>query len=159
MNLITTRIIITFSVILLQAYFPQITILGISFSPDILLVFLTVIAFLWGSVQTIVIGFIIGLCQDFTTQVELLGMFAFAKSISGYGLTALCGYAQIWSRFVKYLVLFGIYTLHFMVYFYVSLNNLESSFILGLSLVLIQSISTLVVFRIINKFIFNSKLL
>ena len=116
MNRILVRIVITFLVILCQAYFPQITIFNTNFTPDILLVFLTIIAFSWGNVQVIFIGFIIGLCQDFSTQVDLLGMFAFAKSISGYGLLTLTGYSKIWSSIVRYSVLLGIYFIHFLIY-------------------------------------------
>lgn len=113
----------TIIVLILQIFIPQFYFSGIDIIPDIILVFLTYIGFRYGALTTVVLGFITGLCQDFITQVELLGIMAFAKSAIGFGLGSLILYHTIWSRKFRLIFIFLMYLVHYLVYYFVKLNS------------------------------------
>ena len=146
------------SVILLDLYFPIIHIFNTKIKPDILLILLTVIGLTFGRFYAIIAGFCLGLIQDLSTQIQLIGTFTLIKSVFGYGIGTIMEYETIWKKNIKYGFLFLIYVLHFFIYFYVHLNNNVSWDIIGI-IVLIQSLITIGIFWIINYLIYRSKLL
>ena len=85
-------------VIILQIFIPVININGLAMTPDILIIFLAYIGYYYGRMEAIIMGFLLGLIQDFVTQVELIGIMAFVKSLIGYGLGTLALYRNIWHR-------------------------------------------------------------
>ena len=72
----------------------------------ILIIFLTYIGFYYGRFYVIILGFLIGISQDFITQVELMGAMAFTKSAIGFGLGTLALYRNIWSGNIRMLFIF-----------------------------------------------------
>ena len=95
---ITRVIFLAIIMMVLQIFIPVININGLEITPDILIIFLTYIGYYYGRLETIIMGFLLGLIQDFVTQYELIGMMAFVKSLSGYGLGTMALYRNIWHR-------------------------------------------------------------
>ena len=150
--------LICFFVIVLQSILPAIRIQDNSLTPDLFLLLITYFALNHGRYLTIIIGFILGTLQDFTTQSGLLGVYGFVKSLSGFSLGTIYNYRVVWSKSVKYGFIFSCYIFHFMIYYYVVLTGTANSLAFGLKLILIHSIISIILIWIVDKFLFNSKL-
>ncbi|MBC8213935.1 MAG: rod shape-determining protein MreD [Candidatus Marinimicrobia bacterium] len=143
---------------ILQVIFPSISIKSILLKPDLFLLFLTYIALRYGRFSSVLFGFCLGFIQDITTQIELLGAFSFIKSITGYLLGSIFDYERIWSKQIRWLVIVGIYFVHFSIYYFIQLNGSLTTFLVGTMLVSIHATINLAFLFLMNKFIFNSKL-
>ena len=77
-------VIMTIVVMCIQIFIPAFNFYNLVIVPDILIIFLTYIGFYYGRFYVIILGFIIGISQDFITQVELMGAMAFTKSAIGF---------------------------------------------------------------------------
>jgi rod shape-determining protein MreD len=143
--------------LLIQIYFPVVYIGEVSFSPDLVLILITYLSILYGRLNTIIMGFILGLLQDLTSHVNLIGLYALTKSVSGYLLGTIFLFESIWSVQVKRLVIFGSYFIHFLIYFYFVTNDSISIGQLIL-LSLLQSIVSYLIFELVNKFIFRKRI-
>ena len=135
--------------LVLQIFIPVINVNGLKMTPDILIIFLAYIGYYYGRMETIILGFLLGLIQDFVTQSELIGVMAFSKSIIGYGLGTLALYRSIWHRNFRILFIVSIYFLHFFIYHYIKLNGTSISNLLFLKIILINTvicISILIIF-------------
>ena len=141
-------------VIILQAYIPIIYFGPMKIYPDITLVYISIMSILFGRFSSIFLGFFLGLAQDLISQVELLGLFSFIKSLSAYFIGSINLHKSMWNRKVKYAVLIATYFLHFFLYFYVFINDNASWYII-LQYSLLQSFFTLGIFWILNSFIFR----
>jgi rod shape-determining protein MreD len=146
-------------VILLQAYFPVITISGNPIKPDFFLLLLTYIAIIKGRFVAIIIGLSLGLLQDFITQSELLGFFAFTKSILGYLLGSLFEYKTIWRNNTKMLFIIFVYLIQYIIYIYIFNSGIDLLFFIEMKLVLINLVVNISFLWFINKYMFNSKLI
>ena len=109
---------IFFSVLIAQIYFPIININKIQIQPDIILLYITIISILYGRIPAITAGFIGGLFQDFSTQVDLLGVFSLSKAMAAYFIGSIFNYRTIWDKKIQYLVILLSYGIHFFLYFY-----------------------------------------
>ena len=141
-------------VLLVQLYTPVIYInQGFNFTPDFLLIYITYLSITQQRYVLIIYGFLLGALQDITTQVNLLGLFAFSKSLTGYLLGYYSDYIRIWKPTIKILFLFTIYFLHFVLCSYLmydrSISPISYIFYSSLS----QSFVLVVVLLIINRFI------
>ena len=145
-------------VILAQVYFPRIFIFNTTITVDLILVLLTIYGLKYKRTYCIVIGFLCGLCQDMISQINLIGAFAMAKSISGYALGTLNNFDKIWSKKIKYAYIFTIYIAHNSIYYYLKLFSLiELSS--AIKLIFIQSFISLLLFELVNIFIYKRKLI
>ena len=106
----------------------------------------------------IMIGFASGLCQDMITQVNLLGAFAMAKSISGYALGSLYNFEKIWIKRMKYGYILSIYILHNSIYYYLKLFSI-ADFPSAAKVILLQSFISLALLEAINIIIYDRKLI
>ena len=145
-------------VICIQILLPAITILKLSLVPDILIVFLTYVGIYKYRYETVTIGFILGLVQDFSTQHELLGIMAFAKSITGYGLGTLSLYFDIWSVQFRMLFIFIIFSIHFFIYNFIKINSFAIPFFNMIEIVILNSILSFFILLIIDKFIMKNSI-
>ena len=143
-------------VLLLQIFIPVININGVEISPDILIIFLVYIGYYYGRIETIIIGFLLGLIQDFATQLELIGIMAFVKSLIGYGLGTMALYRNIWHRNVRLVFIFSIYLLHFFIYHYIKLNGTAISSLIFLKIILIHTIICFSILLIFDKSIMKN---
>ena len=112
---------------MIQLFIPVININGFIIVPDILIIFLTYIGFYYGRSQAILFGFLFGFFQDFSTQLELLGIMSFIKSIVGFSLGSLSLYRFIWSVKFRLCMIFIIYIFHFSIFYFISMNGLMIS--------------------------------
>jgi|TARA_B110000467_G_scaffold86596_1_gene78227 cell shape-determining protein MreD len=143
-------------VIIIQAYFPIIHVGSITMSPDITLVYISIMAILFGRFSIIFLAFLLGLAQDLISQVTLIGLFSFIKSLSVYLIGSINLHESMWNRKIKYSVLIATYFIHFFIYFYVVIND-NSSWYVILQYSILQSIFTFGIFWILNSFIFRRR--
>ena len=100
----------------------------------------------------------LGLCQDFLFQINLLGAFSISKSISGYGLGVLYNRDKVWGVKVKYFYIFMLYFFHNSIYYYLKLSSLIE-FASIFKLILIQSVISLIILELINVLLYGKKLI
>ena len=149
-------ILLAIIVLVLQIFVPVIHINGLEMTPDILIIFLTYIGYYYGRLETIIMGFVLGLIQDFVTQFELIGIMAFVKSLVGYGLGTMALYRSIWHRNFRIFFIFFIYFLYFFIYHYIKLNNTTISNILFIKIILIQTIICFSILLIFDRSIMKN---
>ena len=157
-NKYLVHLLLICTVVLFQIYFPIISIKSLQIQPDIILLYITVIAILFGRFPAIVIGFILGLIQDFSTQAQLLGVLSLSKSIAAYLLASIYNYKTIWSRRVQYGVIFISYIIHFFIYFYLFSRTIFDLYYL-LIFILLHSIIVFLLLLLCEKLVFKNKLL
>jgi len=150
--------VILICVILLQAYFPMIYMGDITISPDIALVYISIMAILYSRFRIILLAFILGLLQDLISQVSLLGLFSFIKSLSAFSFGFIKLHESVWNVNLKRFVLILIYFIHFFIYFYIIIND-NGSWIIILQYSLLQTIFTYGIFGILNSFIFKRRII
>jgi len=141
-------------ILLVQVYTPIIYLSqGFNFTPDFLLIYITYLSMTQKRYVLIFYGFLLGTLQDITTQANLLGLFAFSKSLTGYLLGYYSDYSRIWKPTIKILFLFTIYFFHFVLCSYLMYDRFITplSFIIYSSLA--QSFVLIIVLLIINRFI------
>ncbi len=138
-------------VLAIQIFIPIININGLAVTPDILIIFLVYIGYYYGRMETIIVGFMLGIIQDFVTQCELIGIMAFVKSFIGYGLGTLGLYRSIWHRNFRMGFIFLNYLLHFFMYHYIKLNGTTVSNLLFIKIVFFQAILCFSILLIFDK--------
>ena len=153
--MIISNSILTFSLIIIvlvvQLFIPTINIGGMEVTPDILIILLTYIGFYYGRFEAILIGFLFGIVQDFSTQLELIGTMALIKSIIGYCLGTLALYRSIWSRGFRLFIIFLIYSFHFIFFQAIALNGVMTNKLLFINIILIQALLGFFILIIIDK--------
>jgi len=149
-------ILLAIIVLVIQIFIPVININGLAITPDILIIFLTYIGYYYGRLEAIIMGFFLGLIQDFATQFELIGIMAFIKSLLGYGLGTLALYSNIWHRNFRIVFILFIYLLHFYIYHYIQLNSTTISSLFFIKIILIQSILCFSMLLIFDKSIMKN---
>ena len=145
-------------VFLIQLYSPKIYMgSSISVTPDFLLIYLTCMSIYCNRLHLILIGFSIGFIQDIMTQYNLLGLFAFSKTIMGFMLGTLYKYNKIWKKNIKIIFLFFTYILHFLIssYFMFERSFIPLSYVLKISL--LESVWMFFVLLMVNKFVLIDK--
>jgi len=143
--------------ILLQIFIPKIWIMqDFSIGIDFFLIFLTFLVFLNSPHKVIFFAFIIGLFQDFIVHYEMLGFYAFLKSVSVYFASYLRKFNYLWTRRVRLFYIFLIYFVHFFFYLIILLNYNYLTIICGS---FFQSLICFMLFYFIEKFFYNSKLI
>lgn len=143
------------SVLICQLFVPSIYMGSSIYStPDILLLYLTYLSTHNSRIYLIVLGFSFGLIQDLITQSNLLGLFAFTKSITGYVLATLSKYNRLWSWRIKALFLFLTYFTHYFVSSYLSFNRFDASILYVLKISIVETLSMFIILYIVNRFIF-----
>ena len=154
---ISLNILLIIFIIIFQAYSPKLMLYeGLNVSLDIFLVFLTFLVLLNKTIYIIFLAFLFGLFQDFIVQSEAMGLFSFIKSLTIYYLDKLKKNNNLWSRRFKIIYILFIYFIHFIIYYSLIAYNLNL-FIFIISF--LHAIITFVLFMIIEKILFNSKLI
>ena len=151
-------VVMTIAVMCIQIFIPAFNFYHLVIVPDILIIFLTYIGFYYGRFYVIILGFLIGISQDFITQVELMGAMAFTKSAIGFGLGTLALYRNIWSRNIRMLFIFLLYNLHFLVFYFINFSGVPISSSIYIQVVLIHSLLSFAILFVIDKSFFNNKI-
>ena len=151
-------VIMTIVVMCIQIFIPAFNFYNLVIVPDILIIFLTYIGFYYGRFYVIILGFLIGISQDFITQVELMGAMAFTKSAIGFGLGTLALYRNIWSVNIRMLFIFILYNLHFLVFYFINFSGVPISSSIYIQVVLIHSLLSFAILFVIDKSFFNNKI-
>ena len=155
-SVITRVIFLSIILLVLQIFIPIININGLEITPDILIIFLTYIGFYYGKLETIIMGFLLGLIQDFVTQYELIGIMAFVKSLIGYGLGSMALYRSIWHRNLRIIFIFSLYFFHFYIYYYIKLNSITVSNLDFLEIIFFHTIFCFTILLIFDKSIMKN---
>ena len=151
-------VIMTIVVMCIQIFIPAFNFYNLVIVPDILIIFLTYIGFYYGRFYVIILGFLIGISQDFITQVELMGAMAFTKSAIGFGLGTLALYRNIWSGIIRMLFIFLLYNLHFLIFYFINFSGVPISSSIYIQVVLIHSLLSFAILFVIDKSFFNNKI-
>jgi len=151
-------VVMTIAVMCIQIFIPAFNFYHLVIVPDILIIFLTYIGFYYGRFYVIILGFLIGISQDFITQVELMGAMAFTKSAIGFGLGTLALYRNIWSRNIRMLFIFLLYNLHFLVYYFIKFSGVPISSSIYIQVILIHTLLSFAILIVIDKSFFNNKI-
>ena len=158
-KIIALKIILLIVIIMcIQIFIPAFNFYNLVIVPDILIVFLTYIGFYYGRFYAIVLGFFMGISQDFITQIELMGAMAFTKSAIGFGLGTLALYENIWSGNIRMFFIFLLYNLHFLIYYFIKFSGIPISSSIYIQLVLIHSVVSFAILFVIDKSFFNNEL-
>ena len=155
-SVITRVIFLSLIILVLQIFIPIINFNGLEMTPDILIIFLTYIGYYYGRMETIIMGFLLGLIQDFITQFELIGIMTFVKSLIGYGLGTMALYRSIWHRNFRILFIFIIYLLYFYIYHYIQLSGTAISNLLFFKIIFIHTILCFSILLIFDKSIMQN---
>lgn len=151
-------IILTIIVMCIQIFIPAFNFYNLVIFPDILIIFLTYIGFYYGRFYVIILGFFIGISQDFITQVELMGAMAFTKSAIGFGLGTLALYRNVWSGNIRIFFIFLLYNLHFLIYYFIKFSGVPISSSIYIQVVLIHSLVSFAILFVIDKSFFNNEI-
>ena len=151
-------IILTIFVMCIQIFIPAFNFYNLVIVPDILIIFLTYIGFYYGRFYVIILGFFIGISQDFITQVELMGAMAFTKSAIGFGLGTLALYRNVWSGNIRMFFIFLLYNLHFLIYYFIKFSGVPISSSIYIQVVLIHSLVSFAILFVIDKSFFNNEI-
>ena len=151
-------IILTIIVMCIQIFIPAFNFYNLVIVPDILIIFLTYIGFYYGRFYVIILGFFIGISQDFITQVELMGAMAFTKSAIGFGLGTLALYRNVWSGNIRMFFIFLLYNLHFLIYYFIKFSGVPISSSIYIQVVLINSLVSFAILFVIDKSFFNNEI-
>ena len=158
-NKVTLQIIVMTIVVMgIQMFIPAFNFYKLVIIPDVLIIFLTYIGFYYGRFYVIILGFILGISQDFITQVELMGAMAFTKSAVGFGLGTLVLYRNVWSGTMRMLFIFLMYNLHFLIYYFIKFNGVSISLAVYFQAILIHSLLSIIILIVVDKSFFNSKI-
>ena len=142
----------------IQIFIPAFNFYNLVIVPDILIIFLTYIGFYYGRFYVIILGFSIGISQDFITQVELMGAMAFTKSAIGFGLGTLALYRNVWSGNIRMFFIFLLYNLHFLIYYFIKFSGVPISSSIYIQVVLIHSLVSFAILFVIDKSFFNNEI-
>lgn len=151
-------IILTIIVMCIQIFIPAFNFYNLVIVPDILIIFLTYIGFYYGRFYVIILGFFMGISQDFITQVELMGAMAFTKSAIGFGLGTLALYRNVWSGNIRMFFIFLLYNLHFLIYYFIKFSGVPISSSIYIQVVLIHSVVSFAILFVIDKSFFNNEI-
>ncbi len=150
--------VMTIVVMCIQIFIPAFNFYNLVIVPDILIIFLTYIGFYYGRFYVIILGFLIGISQDFITQVELMGAMAFTKSAIGFGLGTLALYRNVWSGNIRMFFIFLLYNLHFLIYYFIKFSGVPISSSIYIQVVLIHSLLSFAILFVIDKSFFNNEI-
>ena len=142
----------------IQIFIPTFHYYNLVIVPDILIIFLTYIGFYYGRFYVIILGFFMGILQDLITQVELMGAMAFTKSAIGFGLGTLVLYRNVWSGRIRLFFIFLLYSLHFLIYYFIKFSGVSISPSIYIQVVLIHSLLSWVILFVIDKTFFNNEI-
>ena len=152
-------IILTMIVMCIQIFIPAFNFYNLVIVPDILIIFLTYIGFYYGRFYVIILGFFMGILQDFITQVELIGAMAFTKSAIGVGLGTLALYRNVWSGNIRMFFIFLLYNLHFLIYYFIKFSGVPISSSIYIQVALIHSLVSFAILFVIDKSFFNNEII
>ena len=98
-----------------------------------------------------IFGFILGLMQDLVTQTDLMGAFTFSKTLIAYCISYLYDYRKIWTREMKFIFIFSMYLLSFLISAYFVLDRNISFINILIYYSLVQSILSFALFYLVNR--------
>ena len=141
-------------ILLIQAFVPKIYLgLDIYIIPDIILVYMVYLSLIHERYYMIIIGFILGFLQDITSQVNLIGLFAFNKTIAGYILGTIGLYNKIWNNYLKVFFIFCTFFIHSFIAYYMMYDRVLTPFIYIFKYSFLQSFILILLIWVANRFI------
>tara|TARA_B100000959_G_C14924453_1_gene600945 strand:+ start:591 stop:1082 length:492 start_codon:yes stop_codon:yes gene_type:complete len=142
------------TILIIQAFIPKIY-LGFELyaMPDIILIYIVYLSFVYKRYYVIALGFILGLFQDIISQSNLVGLFAFNKTIASYILGSIGLYDKIWNNQIKTFFIFCAFFIHFFIVYYMMYDRLLTPLIHIFKYSFLQSFISIVLVLVVNRFI------
>ena len=151
---ILRQIYILLFLIIAQLYIPSYVISkDIMLFPDLVLIYLVYLSLLYERYYLIIIGFVLGLFQDFVSQSNLIGLFAFSKTIAGFMLGLLSKYDRVWNNKIKLGYLFLTFQIHYIFACYMMFDRSITSLAFTFKSSIFESIFMLILLLVVNRFI------
>ena len=153
-NRISTGIISFIVILIVQAFIPKMYLgFDVYISPDIILLYMVYLSFIYQRHHIVLLGFLLGFFQDIVSQINLFGLFAFSKTIIGFLLGTIGLYDKIWNNQVKVLFIFLSFFTHFFITYYMMYDRLSTPFIYIFQYSTIQSLLSIALMLTVNRFI------
>lgn len=111
-------------VILAQVFFAEYLVVGV-IRPDFLLVLLIYYSARKGRISGILMGFVVGIGQDLTSSLTVLGANVLSKSIVGFTTGTLNGTETVWTPRVINIYVYGSIIAHTLIYQFIMSLGLE----------------------------------
>ena len=146
---------LTAIVLILQIFIPAFNFNNLDIIADVLIIFLTYTGFYYGRFYTIFLGFLFGITQDLITQIDLLGAMALTKSTIGFGLGTLALYRNIWSAKSRMFFILLMYSLHFIIFYFIKFNGVLIPISIVIQVIFIHSLLSFIIFLVIDKSFFH----
>tara|TARA_Y100001970_G_C14039470_1_gene752905 strand:- start:182 stop:676 length:495 start_codon:yes stop_codon:yes gene_type:complete len=141
-------------IFVIQIFIPKIYLgLDLYITPDIILIYMVYLSSIYSRYHIILFGFCLGLLQDIISQINLFGLFAFNKTISGYILGTIGLYDKIWNNQVKILFIFCAFFIHFFIAYYMMYDRTLTPFVYIFRYAFLQSFISIALVLIVNRFI------
>ena len=156
-NTIITFLSVSLLILIIQVNLPSIIIFGGNkINLDLFLVFLTFLIFFEIEIyKLIILAFIYGLIQDTIINIDQIGLLSFIKSFTVYLLSYILKYQTIWKWQIKLLYIFLIYFVHFFIYYIIIYHDIYMYVLIA---GIFQAVLCILIFIILNKLLFNSKM-
>ena len=153
-NRISMSMISFIIILVVQVFIPKMHLgFDMYIAPDIILLYMVYLAFILQRYHIILLGFSLGFIQDIISQINLFGLFAFSKTIVGFLLGTIGLYDKIWNSQVKILFIFFAFFTHFFITYYMMYDRLSTPFSHIFQYSIIQSLLSIVLMIIVNRFI------
>ena len=156
MLLLIKNFLLFFIIIIFQILMPSIAVFHIEITPDLILILIVYLGYFYKRFEAIILSFFLGFIQDLSTQLSLIGIMTFNKTIIGYFFASISLYHSIWNKYFRYSIIFFLFFIHFIIYYYIKYNNIE--FVLGsfFGSVIFHSCLCYILLFIIDKIIMNN---
>ena len=153
-RIINSNLFLLLLVLIFQAFSPSIYIGGDTYLiPDIILVYLTYLSVIHDRYYLLIVGFLLGFSQDLISQHNLLGLFAFTKTIVAFILGTISLYNRVWSKHFKLFFIFLAFFAHSFLTYYMMYDRLLTPFIFIFKYSFLQALLTFLLVYIVNRFI------
>tara|TARA_B100000131_G_C18033055_1_gene579252 strand:- start:837 stop:1148 length:312 start_codon:yes stop_codon:yes gene_type:complete len=98
-----------------------------------------------------------GLFQDLVSQMDLIGVLALSKSVSGFLLGTLRNYLSFFTKKIVYLNIIFIYAMHSSIYSFFRYNDIIIDIFLIFKIVIINSLISFLIYILIDNILNNKK--
>ena len=98
-----------------------------------------------------------GLFQDLVSQMDLIGVLALSKSVSGFLLGTLRNYLSFFTKKIVYLNIIFIYAMHSSIYSFFRYNDIIIDIFLIFKIVIINSSISFLIYILIDNILNNKK--
>tara|TARA_B100000945_G_C20393911_1_gene603817 strand:- start:250 stop:720 length:471 start_codon:yes stop_codon:yes gene_type:complete len=129
-----------------------------SFIPDVIFIYLIIFSLYKNRTEAIVCGFLFGFFQDCLTQSDLLGINSLTKTFLTFFIGSIKFYNDIWSPIFKKIILALSIFFCYVIFYFIKDSGEIIVFNFFVS-ILSQTLLSIIIVLMINKYVLNNRLL